>query len=75
MKIGYHTWYDENIVVSSVLEDGGLSLVVSNLKDNTNKTIHQISDSEDEPEEVQVLDDVQNNNKEKFHHESFDYRS
>ncbi len=41
LKIGYHTWYDENIVVSSVLEDGGLSLVVSNLKDNTNKTIQK----------------------------------
>jgi len=41
LKIGYHTWYDENIAVSSVLEDGGLSLVVSNLKDNTNKTIQK----------------------------------
>ncbi|AXT50539.1 hypothetical protein D1818_06730 [Aquimarina sp. BL5] len=41
LVIGYHTWFSKDILVSSILEEGGLSLVVSNLKDNTNKTIQK----------------------------------
>ncbi|MDH7447185.1 hypothetical protein QBK95_16205 [Aquimarina sp. 2201CG14-23] len=39
--IGYHTWYTKDIVVSAVLEEGGLSLVVSNIKEKTNNTIQK----------------------------------
>ncbi|WP_299682573.1 nuclear transport factor 2 family protein [uncultured Dokdonia sp.] len=38
LVIGYHTWYSKDILISSVLADGGLDLVVSNLKDGTNYT-------------------------------------
>ncbi|GGG10908.1 hypothetical protein GCM10011344_09490 [Dokdonia pacifica] len=38
LVIGYHTWYSEDILISSVLADGGLDLVVSNLKEGTNYT-------------------------------------
>jgi hypothetical protein len=38
LVIGYHAWYTKDILVSSVLADGGLDLVVSNLKDGTNYT-------------------------------------
>ena len=38
LVIGYHAWYTKDILVSSVLADGGLNLVVSNLKDGTNYT-------------------------------------
>ncbi|GGX14699.1 nuclear transport factor 2 family protein [Aquimarina muelleri] len=41
LKVGYHTWYTKDIVISSVLEKNGLSLVVSNLKNNTNDTIQK----------------------------------
>lgn len=34
--IGYHTWYNKNLLVSSVLEDGGLSLYVTNFEDQEN---------------------------------------
>lgn len=39
LVIGYHTWYNKHIIISAVLEDGGLDLVVSNLKTKTNKTL------------------------------------
>jgi hypothetical protein len=38
LVIGYHAWYTKDMLVSSVLADGGLDLVVSNLKDGTNYT-------------------------------------
>jgi hypothetical protein len=38
LVIGYHAWYTKDVLVSSVLADGGLDLVVSNLKDGTNYT-------------------------------------
>ncbi|MBQ4821836.1 nuclear transport factor 2 family protein [Aquimarina sp. MMG016] len=41
LKVGYHTWFTKNMIVSSVLEDGGLSLVVSNLLDNSNHTMQK----------------------------------
>jgi hypothetical protein len=34
--IGYQVWYNENMLISSVLEDGGLSLYVSNLIEHKN---------------------------------------
>lgn len=41
LKVGYHTWFSNNIVISSVLEKDGLSLVISNLNNNTNDTIQK----------------------------------
>ncbi|MEL6918988.1 MAG: nuclear transport factor 2 family protein, partial [Bacteroidota bacterium] len=38
LKVGYHVWYNEDIIVSSVLVDNRLDLVVSNLIDGTNIT-------------------------------------
>lgn len=40
LKVGYHVWYNENIIVSSVLVADRLDLVVSNLQDGSNIT-HQ----------------------------------
>ncbi|MFD2561379.1 hypothetical protein [Aquimarina rubra] len=41
LVVGYHTWYTKDLLVSSVLEDGGLSLVVSNLKDKSDYTFQK----------------------------------
>ncbi len=41
LKVGYHTWFNEYIIVSSVLEDEYMSLVVSNIKDSTNYTFQK----------------------------------
>lgn len=41
LKIGYHTWFNEDILVSSVLEDNAMSLVVSNIKKGTNHTFQK----------------------------------
>ncbi|UJH67733.1 nuclear transport factor 2 family protein [Allomuricauda sp. SCSIO 65647] len=38
LKVGYHVWYNDHIIVSSVLTDGRMDLVVSNLKDGSNHT-------------------------------------
>ncbi len=54
LKVGYHLWYDDNILISSVLVDNRMDLVVSNLKDGTNYTfqknvgrsLHKIPNSE-----------------------------
>ena len=54
LVIGYHTWYNAHTVVSAVLADGGLDLVVSNLKDHTNftqqkkigRSLHKIPNSQ-----------------------------
>lgn len=54
LKVGYHLWYDPDILVSSVLVDNRMDLVVSNLKDGTNYTfqknvgrsIHKIPNSD-----------------------------
>ncbi|WP_222984507.1 nuclear transport factor 2 family protein [Flagellimonas meishanensis] len=40
LKIGYHVWHNDHILVSSVLVENRLDLVVSNLKDGSNHT-HQ----------------------------------
>ncbi|MDO1501020.1 nuclear transport factor 2 family protein [Winogradskyella maritima] len=36
LVVAYYTWYDENIIVSAVIEDNNLNLYVSNLKTKTN---------------------------------------
>ena len=41
LKVAYYVWYNTNIVVSSVLADGHMNLVVSNLKDGGHRTVHQ----------------------------------
>ncbi len=38
LKIGYHVWHNDYIVVSAVLVENRLDLVVSNLQDGTNHT-------------------------------------
>ena len=37
--IGYHIWFNENMLISSVLEDGGLSLYATNFKKQKNNKI------------------------------------
>ena len=41
LKVGYHVWYNEDIIVSSVLVENRMDLVVSNLKDNSNYTVQK----------------------------------
>ena len=40
LKVGYHVWFNDHIIVCTVLVDNRMDLVVSNLKDGTNYT-HQ----------------------------------
>ncbi|WP_452232038.1 nuclear transport factor 2 family protein [Lacinutrix sp. MEBiC02595] len=40
LKVGYSVWYNQNILVTCVLVGDSMDLVVSNLKDNTNLTMH-----------------------------------
>lgn len=37
-KVGYHLWYNEDVLVTTVLVENSMDLVVSNLKDHTNYT-------------------------------------
>ncbi len=54
LKVGYHAWYNRELIVSSVLTEDRMDLVVSNLKDHTNYTfqknvgrsLHKIPNSE-----------------------------
>ncbi len=41
LKVGYHTWFNKYIIVSSVLEDEAMSLIISNINDNTNYTFQK----------------------------------
>lgn len=41
LKVGYHVWYNDNILVSTVLIENRMDLVVSNLKDKTNYTFQK----------------------------------
>ncbi len=41
LKVGYHVWYNKDILVSSVLVDDRMDLVVSNLKNKTNDTLQK----------------------------------
>ncbi|MER3376638.1 MAG: nuclear transport factor 2 family protein [Allomuricauda sp.] len=38
LKIGYHVWYNDHVLVATVLRENRMDLVVINLKDNTNTT-------------------------------------
>ena len=52
--IGYHVWFNDNTIVSSVLEDGGLSLYTNNAKENKSylqqkkigRSLHNIPNSD-----------------------------
>ncbi len=39
LKVGYHVWFDDNMLVCSVLVDDGMDLVVSDLKKKTTITV------------------------------------
>jgi hypothetical protein len=41
LKVGYHVWYNDHILVSTVLIENRMDLVVSNLKDKTNYTFQK----------------------------------
>lgn len=41
LKVGYYVWYNDHVLVSSVLADDRMDLVVSNLKKHTNDTIEK----------------------------------
>lgn len=41
LKVGYHVWYDEDIIVCSVLVEDRMDLVVANLKDNSRYTVQK----------------------------------
>jgi len=38
-KVGYHLWYSEDIVVTTILVDNRMDLVVSNVKENIHRTL------------------------------------
>lgn len=54
LVVAYHTWYDDNTVVSSVINENRLDLFVSNVKDQTNifqqkntgRSIHKIPNTD-----------------------------
>jgi len=39
LVVAYYTWYDENTIVSAVIEDNGLNLFVINVKEGTSKKL------------------------------------
>lgn len=41
LKVGYHVWYNDHVIVSSVLVENRMDLVVSNLKDKANYTFQK----------------------------------
>ncbi len=41
LKVGYHVWHKPTVLVASVLVEDRMDLVVSNLKDNSNRTFQQ----------------------------------
>ncbi|WP_350292169.1 nuclear transport factor 2 family protein [uncultured Croceitalea sp.] len=41
LKVGYHVWHNDHILVSTVLVENRMDLVVSNLKDKTNYTFQK----------------------------------
>jgi hypothetical protein len=41
LKVGYHLWFNEDILVSTVLVENRMDLVVSNLRDQTNYTFQR----------------------------------
>ncbi len=54
LKVGYHVWFNNHIIISSVLEENSLSLVISDIQTNTNKitqkkvgrSLHKIPNSD-----------------------------
>lgn len=54
LKVGYHVWFNDHIIVCSVLVGDRMDLVVSNLKDGSNRTyqknvgrsLHKIPDTD-----------------------------
>lgn len=41
LKVGYHVWYNDHIIVCTVLVDNRMDLVVVNLKDNARYTLQK----------------------------------
>lgn len=41
LKVGYHVWFNKNIIVCTVLVDDRMDLVVGNLKDGSNRTFQK----------------------------------
>ncbi len=41
LKVGYHLWYNDSTLISSVLVDERLDLVMSNLANGTNRTLQR----------------------------------
>jgi len=41
LKIGYHIWHNEHILVATVLTENRMDLKVINLEENTEKTVYQ----------------------------------
>ncbi|WP_190809133.1 nuclear transport factor 2 family protein [Flagellimonas sp. S3867] len=41
LKVAYHLWYNDHILISSVLVGNRLDLVMSNLEDGTNRTLRK----------------------------------
>ncbi|MCX2720255.1 nuclear transport factor 2 family protein [Lentiprolixibacter aurantiacus] len=41
LKVGYHVWFDEDIMVCSVLIEDRMDLVVANIKKNTRYTVYK----------------------------------
>lgn len=41
LKVGYHVWHNEDVLVSSVLVEDRMDLVISNLEDNSNLTVYE----------------------------------
>lgn len=41
LKVGYHVWANAHTIVCTVLQEKGMDLVVSNLKDGTNYTVQK----------------------------------
>ncbi|MEW2922439.1 nuclear transport factor 2 family protein [Muricauda sp. ANG21] len=41
LKIGYHVWYNDDVLVSSVLVENRMDLVVTNFEDGSNRTVQK----------------------------------
>lgn len=41
LKVGYHVWFNEDILVTTVLTGDGMDLVVTNFKDNSSYTVQK----------------------------------
>lgn len=41
LKVGYHLWYNADILITTVLTDEGMDLVVTNINDKSNYTVQK----------------------------------